>query len=214
LAHVNLGNALQHQGKLEEAVAEFRTAIRLRPDLVGANHNLGVALDERGKTQEALVAFREAIRLDPDNGAVHNSLALVLAHFPDRSRRDYDEALVHAKRAVALGPEKGNRYNTLALAEYRLGHWTESIAASERSMALENGGDAFNWFLMALADWQKGEKDKARSWFDKAVAWMREQNPNPVLRQPWTEGAELLGQPGPDAAGAGSRAAPAAEKPR
>jgi hypothetical protein len=102
----------------------------------------------------------------------------------------------------------------LALAEYRVGHWTESLAASERSMALSNGGHVLNWFLMALASWQKGEKDKARSWFDKA-AQMTEKHPDDVeLRQLWTEAAELLGRPGPGAPGAGSSEAPATGKPR
>ena len=212
-AHNNLGNMMANQGKLDEAVAEYRESIRIQPNMAAAHQGLGLALDEQGKTQEALVAFREALRLKPDDGATHNSLALTLARSPDRPRRDYDEALVQAQRAVELGPEKGNRYSALALAEYRLGHWTESLAAAERSTALQNGVDAFNGFLTALAHWQKGDKDQARTWFDKAVAWMREtQSPkNPLFRQLWTEAAELLGQPGPDAAGAGSPAAPAAE---
>ena len=47
-------------------------------------------------------------------------------------------------------------------------------------MALTNGGHVLNWFLMALASWQKGEKDKARSWFDKAAQAARttEKHPN------------------------------------
>ncbi len=137
------------------------------------------------------------------------ALALILTHLPERSRHDYDEALVHAKTAVNLSPEKGNRFTTLALAEYRVGHWTESLAASERSMSMQNGGNAFNWFLMALAACQQGEMDKARGCFDKAVAWMRKHNLSiPILRQLWTEAAELLGQPGPDATGPDSSVAP------
>ena len=154
-------------------------------------------------------AFREAMRLNPDDGATHNSLALVLATFPTRHRGDYEQALAHAKRAVELGPDKENRHGSLARAEYRVGHWTESLAASERSMALTNGGHALNWFLMALASWQKGEKDKARSWYDKAVQAARttEKHPNDVeLRQLWTEAAELLGRPGPGPPGASSPA--------
>jgi hypothetical protein len=74
-----------------------------------------------------------------------------------------------------------------------------------------------NWFLMALASWQKGEKDKSRSWFDKAARAARttEKHPNDAeLRQLWTEAAELLGRPGPGAPGAGSSEAPATLKPR
>ena len=106
------------------------------------------------------------------------------------------------RKAVKLAPKDGNISNTLALAEYRAGHWNESIAASERSVALRNGGNAYDWLFRALAHWQKGEKDKGRTWFDKAVAWTKEKNPeNLELRQIWAEAAQLLGRPGPDGAG-------------
>ena len=52
---------------------------------------------------------------------------------------------------------------------------------------------------------QKGEKNEARKWFDKAVAWTKEKDPKNVeLLQFWKEAAELLSQPGPTAASAGA----------
>jgi len=117
--------------------------------------------------------------------------------------------LVHARKAVELGEKDANTYGTLALAEYRSGHYAESLAASKRSMELRKGNGAYNWFFQAMAHWQKGDKDEARKWFDKAVAWTTEKGPkNAELRQFWAEAAELFGQPGP-----GSPAVPAAEKP-
>ena len=207
--HYNLGIALKAQGKLTEAVAEYRTAIRLEPNHANAHCNLGLALADQGKLAEAIAEYREAIRLKPDHPEALNSLAWALVVSPKRPRQDYDEGLVHARKAVELAPKDGNTSNTLALAEYRAGHWNESIAASERSMALRNGGNANDWLFLAMAHWRKGEKDEARRWFDKAVAWTKEKDPkNAELRQFWTEAAELLGQPGPDAAGGGPARGP------
>ena len=63
-------------------------------------------------------------------------------------------------------------------------------------------GHAVDWFFMSMTLWQKGEKDKARAWFDKAVAGTKEKDPkNAALRRFWSEAAELLGQPRPDASG-------------
>jgi len=65
-------------------------------------------------------------------------------------------------------------------------------------MALKNGGDAHNWFLLALALWQPGQKDRSRSFFDKAVTWTKQNGPkNAEVLQFWREAAELLGQQGP-----------------
>jgi tetratricopeptide (TPR) repeat protein len=147
---------------------------------------------------EAMVAFREVLRLEPDDGAIHNSLALGLAAFPGSPQGDYEEARVHATKAIEQAPQMGSRYSTLALAEYRLGHWAESLAATERASALQTGGDAFTWFLTALAGAQQGEKDRARGSFDEAMARVGENGAkNPTLKQLWTEAAELLGRPGP-----------------
>ena len=99
---------------------------------------------------------------------------------------------------MELNPTVGSSHNTLALAEYRCGRWSDSVTASERSMTLRNGGDANDWFLLALALWQKGQKDRSRSFIDKAVTWTRKNDPkNAELLQFWREAAVLLGQPGP-----------------
>jgi tetratricopeptide (TPR) repeat protein len=39
-AHYNLGNSLKAQSKWDEAIAQFREAIRIKPDYPLAHHNL------------------------------------------------------------------------------------------------------------------------------------------------------------------------------
>jgi hypothetical protein len=39
-------------------------------------------------------------------------------------------------------------------------------------MDMRDGGDAFDWFFLAMAHGQLGHKDEARKWYDKAVEWM------------------------------------------
>ena len=174
-----------------------------------------VALQAQGKLEEAIAAYRAAIRIRPDDAWAHNGLARALVVSPNRPRRDVEEGQRHARRAVELLPNDANVANTLALAEYRCGHWLESIAASERSLTLRSGGNANDWFFLAMAHWQKGDKDEARKWFDKAVAWTKEKAPEDAdSRRFWEEVAELLGRPGAGAGGAGRSATRAGEAPR
>src|SRR4029078_9689304 len=63
-AHRNLGNALSHLGKNEEAVAAYGAAIKLEPAHAGVHFSLGVVLTREGRTDEAIAAYREAVRLD------------------------------------------------------------------------------------------------------------------------------------------------------
>ncbi len=199
-AHKDVGDILTEQRELLEAIGEYKTAIRLNPELVAAHANLAVALGLQGKAKEAMTEYRETIRLEPNFALAHNNLAWALVVPPKRPHSEYDEGLVHAHKAVAHAKNGKNFYGTLALAEYRSGHWAESLAAGKRAMELRKGMFAYDWFFQALAHAQKGDKAEARKWFDKAVAWTKENAPkNAELRQFWSEAAELLGQPGPEA---------------
>ena len=60
-AHVNLGNILQAQGKLEEAVASHERAIALKPGFAEAFFNRANALQAQGKLEEAVVSYQRAL---------------------------------------------------------------------------------------------------------------------------------------------------------
>ena len=194
------------QGKLDEASAACKEAIRIKPDDIVAHKSLRIILRAQGKVDEAIADSREMIRLKPDDAQCHNDLAWEMGMLPGRSRAEYDEVLLHARKAVELAPKEGYIANTLAQAELRAGHWLESIAAAERSMAI-NGGSASDRFFLAMAHWQKGGKAEARKWFAEGVAWTKEKDPkNAEFLQFWTEAAKLLGQaaPGPSSIAAPS----------
>jgi predicted TPR repeat methyltransferase len=56
---------LYDKGRLEEAIAAHRQAIRLKPDYAEAYNNLGAALQRVGQKEAAAAAYRQAIRLKP-----------------------------------------------------------------------------------------------------------------------------------------------------
>ena len=62
VAHKALAHALQSAGRIEDAIAEFREAVRLEPRFSAAYLFLGRALIETGDYQEALDAMA---RVDP-----------------------------------------------------------------------------------------------------------------------------------------------------
>jgi tetratricopeptide (TPR) repeat protein len=76
----------------------------------------------------------------------------------------------------------------------RAGDWKPAIATLEKSTELRDGGDASDWFFLAMAHWQLGHKDEARTWYDKAIEWMDKNQPqNEELQRFRAEAAELLG---------------------
>jgi serine/threonine-protein kinase len=65
-------------GRLDEAIATFRQAVRDDPANVGAHVTLGNALKDAGRLDEAVASYRRAIALDPKNQAPRTGLRSVL----------------------------------------------------------------------------------------------------------------------------------------
>jgi tetratricopeptide (TPR) repeat protein len=99
VAHVNLGVALEQKGKLNEALAEYRTAEQLAPELYHIHNNLGNLLDDLGYPNKALAEYREAVLLNPGLPSLHNGAGIVLAELGR-----FDEAMRQFKEAARLDP--------------------------------------------------------------------------------------------------------------
>jgi tetratricopeptide (TPR) repeat protein len=97
--HNALAISLASEGRLDEAIVEFREALRLEPESAGTHWHLGAALASRGDRQEALEHLRRSVTLDPANGAAHNDLGATLAQ-----QGRWDEAVSHFERALLLDP--------------------------------------------------------------------------------------------------------------
>jgi tetratricopeptide (TPR) repeat protein len=168
----NRGNAYAGLHQYEKALADYSKAIELDPKFATAWSNRGVAYTHLGQWDKAVADLSRILELAPDNAEPHNDLAWFLATCPDAKVRDPGRAVELAKRAVELSPKEGNYWNTLGVAHYRAGDWKPCIETLEKSMELPQGGDAFDFFFLAMAHWQLGHKDEAQKWQEKAVQWM------------------------------------------
>jgi tetratricopeptide (TPR) repeat protein len=195
-SHSVLGAALLEQGKLDEAIAAYGEALRLRPDYAEDHYSLGIVLWNQGKVGEAIAAYREAIRLKPKLAEAHNNLAMILANGPDPKLRDPARAVELALKADELKPQSNIIWSALGVAYYRAEDWKASVAALKKAMELSNGGDASDWFFLAMAHWRLGHHDEARAWYDKAAAWKAKdlpQSENEELRRFRVETEALMG---------------------
>ena len=169
-----------------------------RPGTGAANsevwHRRAHAYRHLARWDEARADYSKVIELDPENTRAHNNLAWLLTTCPDAQLRDTNRAIELAQKAVALAPRVAYNWNTLGVAHYRAGKWQAAIEALTKSMELRQGGDSFDWFFLALAHEQRGENEKARTWYDRAVEWMEKNQPrDEELKRFRAEAAALLG---------------------
>jgi len=99
VAHTNLGLALYADGKADQSIAEFRAALRIRPDFAEADNDLGVALANQGDRDGAIQAFLNAVAAKPTQAPSHFNAAVLLA-----LKGDTAAAVTHLERALQIDP--------------------------------------------------------------------------------------------------------------
>jgi Flp pilus assembly protein TadD len=71
-----MGLIFVQQGKLGDAEAHLREALRVNPRNAEALNNLGVVRMDQGRTEEAIASFMKARELMPGNAAIETNLRI------------------------------------------------------------------------------------------------------------------------------------------
>ena len=209
-SHHGLGLLLEQTGRFVEAEQEYRRAIPLRErlaveapsvpghrrDLAASEHMLSNLLHRAGRSMEAEQEYGRVVALLAKlaDAESRDERAWMLATIPYPRLRDPQLALQLASKTIEEKPQAGNYWETLGVAQLRVGDWKAAVEALEKSMELGNGGGPSGWFCLAMAHWQQGEKDKARSWYGKSVQWMeKNKSQDDELSRFRAEAAALLG---------------------
>jgi tetratricopeptide (TPR) repeat protein len=141
-AHTDLGNVLLRQGRTDEGLVHFQTALKLRPELPQSHNDVADALmKSAGGLNSAIAEYEEALRLDSYYPKAEVSLGLALLKTARKS-----EATAHFQRAVQLDPDDFRAHYSLAnaLAETQENH-AAAIAEYHAALALNpEGVDARN----------------------------------------------------------------------
>ncbi len=154
-----------------------------------------------GRTEDARLAYQRAIEtwerlvIDyPDISLNYRELARFLAKCPANSLRDLKRATELATRATDLAPSDAASWYTLGLVQCAGQTWDEARVALEKSLELRPEGTASTWFLLAMTQWQLGDRVTAQGSYTQGAARMEKsgQSSNELQRQR-SEMAALLG---------------------
>ena len=134
------GNSHLHENRLDEAIEEYRTALKANADFAEVYNNIGLALFYKSSFDEAVVEYRNAIRIAPDFAMAHANLGLALLN------QDLpDEAIIELKKAVRLDPELAEAYYNMGISYNKKGLIPEAIKAYEGF--LKHAADNFSNYV-------------------------------------------------------------------
>ena len=120
---------LQQQGKLDEAAAEYRAALAIKPDYLEAQANLGVVLARLGRYDEAVAAYESALKLAPHSAPI--LLNLGIAYY--RAGK-FDQAVAAFQRLLEQKPDVTQARQLYGLSLSALGRDEEAVKQLEQTL--------------------------------------------------------------------------------
>jgi tetratricopeptide (TPR) repeat protein len=161
----NFGAELLKQGKLPEAIAEFRQAVTVDPAYPAAWRNLGFALDKAGQVDEAVTAYQQAVALEPEVNTLNN-----LGVLYDKKER-YREAIQAFEKALKLDPGNATVQKNLEQARQNQGILQERQAriTQAKQEAEARPRDPRAAYNLARVYASFDETDNALTWLAKAL---------------------------------------------
>src|SRR6266496_2905229 len=161
--HFDYASALQKEGRLDEAVEQYKLALQFNPKDAKAHTSLAVALTGQSKFDAAVPHMETALRLQPTNGDFH----LMYANLLQRIGRN-DEAAVHFEAATRLKPNSVEAHYSYAAFLAGVGKNDEYISELRRVLQLRSD---YPYAELQLADalFAKGNLQEAESHYLAAL---------------------------------------------
>jgi tetratricopeptide (TPR) repeat protein len=188
IAHDNFGSALFQKGRVDEAIAQYQTALQIEPGYTDAHNNLGEALFREGRVDEATAQFQKALEIQPDYVHAHYNLGIALDREGrldeaiDQFRKTLevltddlethinlgialaqkglpDQAMVEFRKALEIEPDNPDAHNNLGNLLFLEGRVDEAITQYQTALQIKPG-DASTRNNLEKALLQKGRWDE------------------------------------------------------
>jgi predicted Zn-dependent protease len=138
--------ALQAQGKWDDAITEYREVLKRNPNLPGIHDRVGRLLLSGPKTEEnkegARREFEEELKMDPSNAGAEYILGELA-----RQDQQFPGAIEHFERATKLDPEFADAFIGLGRTMLEAGRNGDAIAPLQAAARLRPDNPAAHLYL-------------------------------------------------------------------
>jgi tetratricopeptide (TPR) repeat protein len=141
-AHIDMGVALEEQGRKDEALKHYLQALRINPNRAQAHNNVANVLMTLGERDQAIRHYREALKLKRRAPLAHLNLGTALLE-----AGQFQEALEHLQEAARLAPEDPRPHSAIGKAYLRWGQSAQAMAHFREAMLRDPGDLQIPLFL-------------------------------------------------------------------
>ena len=155
LAHLNRGEDLLREGRLEEAIREFDQALAINGDLAEAYFNRGCAHLALSNFERAIEDFNSALRLKPDYYE-----ALIARGFTYISLGDSDRAIEDLNAAAIMKPDDFRAFGARAIVYLGLGDTDRALEDFNTALRIDPENNEI-WAFRGVVYLNMGDHERA-----------------------------------------------------
>jgi tetratricopeptide (TPR) repeat protein len=153
-------DALDAAQQPAKAIEEYRTVLRLKPDLPGIHEAIGRNLVRTGKLPEALQEFKAEIEMQPHSASAHMNAGRVLLMMGDD-----DGAGKMLKSALQMDRPPLETYSLLGKLDLRRNDYRAAIGVLTHYVSVVKDNSSA-YYLLAKAYREDGDKEKMKNTLD------------------------------------------------
>jgi tetratricopeptide (TPR) repeat protein len=98
-AYTGLGSYFYNGKRFDDAIAQFKEAVKIYPKMAAGHNDLGMAYFAKGNSDDAIAQYQEAIKADPNEATAHYNLGIALA-----KKGLMEQAIAEYQKALAVNP--------------------------------------------------------------------------------------------------------------
>jgi len=158
-----LGNEYYRRRRYEQAIAQYRRALALKPDYDLALINMANSYRALGRDEEAMLGYRRFMEIDPRNAHIRYETAQILV---DNGK--LAEAREQLEQALAIEPKLAAARNALGVVALRLGDPTRAEQEIRAAIA-EKPDVRLAHFNLALLAEERGDLRTALAEYTREI---------------------------------------------
>ena len=160
----NLGLAYRNQGKIDEAMAEWKKTISIVPDYPDAHSNLGLVYLKQGNLEKAIVEYKKVISIIPRYAEAHVNLGIAYG-----GQGKLEEEIAALKTAIKINPNLAEAHYNLGLV-YRKQSKIEKAIVEYKTAIRINPNYLQAHVNLGLIYQKQGKLDEAISEYKTAIS--------------------------------------------
>ncbi|HXY50638.1 MAG TPA: tetratricopeptide repeat protein [Terriglobales bacterium] len=154
--------ALEVQGKWDEAAKAYQQILQQSPNLAGLHYRLGrILVSKPGfgpeAAEQAKQEFEKELRIDPSNAGAEYVLGELA-----KQKEQWDEAMLHFSRATKLDPGFGDAFVGLGGCLVSTKRFSEAIQPLENAVQLQPENPSAHYLLAIAYDRTGRKQDSAK----------------------------------------------------